>query len=229
MTFAGALAAALLWSLSAIAADAPTKYQGMPIGSKVVIDGDSTTHKWSMVGNMIGGTIFLDPGVTLDNSQATLPVKDGVLSAKVQAIISVRSLHSTATTKPDIMDNLYAEALKDTQFPKITYTATQLKLKDGHAAGKPFEFEATGELSIAGVTNKVSFPVTISTDSTDKNKIHVKGSAPLKMTAFGITPPAPNIGLGLMKCADDVTITFDWLLKVRSTEAAPAAAAPAAK
>jgi hypothetical protein len=190
-------------------------YQGMAIGSKVVIDGDSTTHKWSMIGNMIGGTISLDPGVTLDNSQAILPVKDGVLPAKVQATLSVRSLHSTATTKPDIMDNLYAEALKDTQFPRITYTATQLKLKDGHAAGQPFEFEAAGELCIAGVTNEVSFPVTIDTDSGDNRKIHVKGSTPLQMTAFGITPPAPNIGLGLMKCADDVTVTFDWLLTLR--------------
>lgn len=233
------LAAALLCSLSATAADSPTKYQGMPIGSKIVIDGDSTTHKWSMVGQMIGGTIFLDPGVTLENTQATLPVKDGVLSAKVQAIISVRALHSTASTKPDIMDNLYAEALKDTQFPRIVYTATQLKLKEGHVAGKPFEFESTGNLSIAGVTNIITMPVTIDTDSTDKRKIRVKGSAPLKMTAFGIKPPAPNIGLGLMKCADDVTVTFDWLLILRppQTDApaapaatpAPAAAAPAAK
>jgi hypothetical protein len=28
-----------------------------------------------------------------------------------------------------------------------------------------------------------------------------------------VEPPAPNFGLGLMKCGDDVKIIFDWTLK----------------
>ena len=33
-----------------------------------------------------------------------------------------------------------------------------MTFKGPHAAGKPFEFDTTGQLAIAGVTNKVSFP-----------------------------------------------------------------------
>jgi hypothetical protein len=31
------------------------------------------------------------------------------------------------------------------------------------------------------------------------------------MTEFGIKPPAPAIGLGLIKTGDDVKITFEWM------------------
>jgi len=206
-----ALAVAFAWNMPATAENAPTVYRGMPIGSTITIKGDSTTHKWTMIGKMIGGTLELEPGVTLNMAQEKLPVKDGgILPAKATAIVTVRSMHSTASTKPDIMDGLYQEALKEPQFPKIVYTLTELKLKDGHVAGKPFEFESKGEVSISGVTNKVSMPVTIATNPSNTNKILISGSVPLKMTAFGITPPAPNIGLGLMKCADDVEIIFEW-------------------
>jgi hypothetical protein len=36
------------------------------------------------------------------------------------------------------------------------------------------------------------------------------------MTSYGVDPPAPNIGLGLMRCGDDVKITIDWTLKERN-------------
>jgi hypothetical protein len=30
------------------------------------------------------------------------------------------------------------------------------------------------------------------------------------MTSYGIEPPAPKIGMGLITTGDDVTITFEW-------------------
>jgi hypothetical protein len=33
------------------------------------------------------------------------------------------------------------------------------------------------------------------------------------MSDYGVTPPAPNFGLGLMRCGDQMTILFDWVLK----------------
>ena len=63
------------------------------------------------------------------------------------------------------------------------------------------------------MTNKVSFPVTI--ELVETNKIKVNATVPLKMTAFKIDPPAPNIGLGLMRCGDDIKIIIDWTLKER--------------
>jgi polyisoprenoid-binding protein YceI len=109
---------------------------------------------------------------------------------------------------PQVMEGLMQDALKAKENPRIECHVTELTFKEPHAAGKPFDFDATGELAIAGKTNTVTFPVTI--DVPEKDKLKITGTAPLKMTAYGITPPAPSFGLGLMKCGDDVKIIFDW-------------------
>ncbi len=199
-----AAVAALLCNLALIAADAPSLYTAQPKGSKIIIEGDSTVHKWTMEGPLIGGKVEFPAGVKIDMAQATVPgLAEGKVAAKVQAKIPVRSIKSGH----DIMDGLYQEALKATNFPAIVYNLTEMTLKPGHVAGKPFEFDTKGDLSFAGVTNSVN--MTVKMESTDK-AVKITGNCPLKMTAFGIKPPAPNIGLGLMRCADDVNIVFEW-------------------
>jgi hypothetical protein len=47
------------------------------------------------------------------------------------------------------------------------------------------------------------------------DKIKISATVPLKMTAFHVDPPAPNIGLGLMRCGDDIKILIDWTLKAK--------------
>ncbi len=71
-------------------------------------------------------------------------------------------------------------------------------------------------LVIAGVTNKASFPVTI--ECLDAAKIKISGTAPLKMTDYGVPPPAPNFGLGLMKCGDRRQNHFDWTLQAKPAQ-----------
>jgi polyisoprenoid-binding protein YceI len=190
-------------------------YQAQPTNTSVAIQGTSTFHDWEMKGPSIGGFVEFPVGVTFDLSQATLPGLTGTnLPANVRATIVIRTIHSEAEHLPDVMDNLMQDAMKQTNFPAIVFQGTALKLQTPHVAGQPFAFDATGNLVIAGVTNKVDFPVTIA--PLDKTKIKISGTAKLKMTDFKITPPAPNIlGLGLMKCGDDVIIIFEWTLLQR--------------
>lgn len=198
------LSALLAWNLAAIAADAVTQYKAQPRGSKITIEGDSTVHKWTMEGTIVGGFVELPP---IDG------LKEGKVPAKVEANIPVRSMKSGHT----IMDNLYQEALLEPKFPKIEYRLTEMTLKPGHVAGAAYEFDTKGQLSFAGVTNVVSMPVKMTSEA---SKIKITGNCPLKMTAFGIKPPAPNIGLGMMRCDDNVNIVFEWALAL---PAAPAA------
>jgi hypothetical protein len=194
----------------------PVHYQGQPTtNTAVTIQGTSTFHDWEMKGTSIGGFVEFPAGVIFDTNQASIPgLKDGVLAATGRATILVRSIHSQVEHLPDVMDSIMQGAMNQTNFPAIIYKPAELKLKLPHVAGKPFEFDAKGDLAISGVTNTVTFPVTIT--PLDKTKIKISGTAKLKMTSYGIKPPEPSIaGLGLMKCGDDVVILFDWPLAVR--------------
>jgi hypothetical protein len=208
------LAAFLLTLGPVLPAGAQTRYSSVPNAASVKIDGTSTLHDWEMEGKIIGGSIEFDAGVTLDESQTAIGgVTDGKVPVKVKAVVPIKPIHSKAEHSPDVMDHLMWKTLKEDEFPRIEYKLETMTFKGPHDAGKPFTFDTTGNLAIAGVTNKVSFPVTI--EVLDGGKIKVDGTVPLKMTAFGIDPPAPNIGLGLMRCGDDIKIIIDWTLKKR--------------
>jgi len=199
---------------SLMPAGAQTRYNSQPLGTSVKVDGTSTAHDWEMEGKMIGGYIEFGSGVKLDAAQTTIPgLNDGRVPVKVHSLIPVTSIHAKVEHMPDVMDHLMQEHLKADQFRIIEYNLTGMTFKGPHAPGKPFAFDTTGDLSIAGVTNKVSFPVTI--ELLDAGKIKVSASVPLKMTAFHVVPPAPNIGLGLMRCGDDIKVIIDWTLKER--------------
>jgi polyisoprenoid-binding protein YceI len=211
LTVLAARVFAALLLVSAIPALSQTRYTSSPSGSDVKIDGTSSLHDWEMEGKLIGGFLELGPGVQLDAAQTTIA---GITGDKVPAtahiIIPVRSIHSKAEHLPDVMDNLMQEHLKEPKFPRIEFTLKEMAFKGPHEAGKPFNFDITGDLVIAGVTNAATFPISI--DCAAPDQIKVSGTAPVNMPAYGVDPPAPNFGLGLMKTGADVKIIFDWSL-----------------
>ena len=128
------------------------------------------------------------------------------MDAHVESSIPVRSVKSGKKG----MDEVMQQAMNAAKHPKIQYHLTEMTLKEPHAAGTPLQFDTKGELAINGVTNKIALPVTI--ENVDKTKLKVIGAIPLKMTDFKVTPPAPSIGLGLIKTGDEVKISFEWLV-----------------
>ena len=182
------------------------RYQGQAGGSKVQINGTSTIHEWMVEGKIITGGIEFDSSA-LPASGATPDLNLAALKAnpKVEATILVRTLKSANPT----MDNVMYQHMKMVQFPKIEYRMTAWTLKEApKTPGAPAQFDTTGELTIAGVKRTVKMPVTI--NSAEKDHLKVKGQTDLKMTDFGIQPPAPSLGLGLVKTGDDVKISFEW-------------------
>ena len=209
-----AVIAALVSMGLVVPAGAQTIYRAQPGGGSVKIDGESTTHAWEMEGKIIGGTMEFAPGVILDATQTSIAGTTGnKVPVKLHALIPVTSIHSKAEHMPDVMDHLMQDALRANDFRTIDYRLTEMTFKGPHAAGTPFSLDTAGDLAIGGVTNKVSFPVSI--EVVEAGKIKVNATVPLKMTDYKVDPPAPNIGLGLMKCRDDVKIIIDWTLKER--------------
>ena len=183
------LLAAVLTLALTLTAPADT-YKARP-GSLVKIDGSSNIHDWTVESKLIGGDMELSGDLN----------KPGKVAAKATAKISVRSIKSDKKAMDDIMH----AAMKVEQ-----HSAVVFELKELTAQGD-MKFEATGDLSLAGVTKEVKFPVTM--EKADGDLMKVKGVLDTKMTDFGIQPPAPNIPGNPIKTADEVKVTFEWLTK----------------
>jgi polyisoprenoid-binding protein YceI len=181
-----------------------TKFESKP-GTKLKMDGTSNIHDWIVESGIVAGAMELDAAFVANPTEA----KPGKIPAKVEATIPVRSLRSS---KSKAMDDRMYQAMKLPQFPRIEYRLSELTLKETpKSANGPFVFDSTGHLMVSGVTNKVSFPVTMTrTDKTMKTT----GSTTVKMTSFGITPPALNLAIAAIRTGDEVKITFDWVTAV---------------
>jgi polyisoprenoid-binding protein YceI len=195
----------------AAVADDWVRYSASPTGSSAKVDGTSTFHDWTMESKLIAGSIELDGKVQLDPAKATIDGLDGgKLPMKAKILIPVRALKSHATA----MDNVCQDAMEADKFPRIEYRLADLAVKPGeHKPSTPFEFDATGELVVHGVTNKITMPVTI--ERLDDTRLKIKGATALKMTNYGVKPPSPSIALGAIKTGDDVKIAFEWLVVKR--------------
>jgi polyisoprenoid-binding protein YceI len=196
-------------------AEGQIRFNSQPGKSAVKVQGSSTFHDWEMDGAVIGGFIELGAGVEIDEAKGAITgLQGGKMPATVRANINIKAIHSKADHLPEVMDHLMQEHLQADTYPSVRFQATALALTNS-AAGKPFEFSATGDLSIAGVTNSVSIPVTI--EQSDATHLRVVGTAQIKMSAFKIEPPVVNVaGLPTMKTGDDVTIGIDWTVQKRA-------------
>lgn len=180
------LTAVLVAALPAVA----DSYKARP-GSSIKIAGTSNIHDWTVESKLIGGSMELKGDLA----------KAGKVDATAEAKISVRSIKSDKKAMDDIMH----AAMKVEQNPTVVFTLKEL------TAQGDLKFEAKGELTLAGVTKEVKFPVTM--EKVEGDQLKVKGVLDTKMTDFGIQPPAPNIPGNPIKTADEVKVTFEWLTK----------------
>jgi polyisoprenoid-binding protein YceI len=180
------------------AADA-VKYVAQP-GSEVRIDGTSNIHDWTVKGQIISGSMEVSPEFEKD-------LKSLTPAPKVDATIPIRSLKSGNKK----MDEVMQEHMKMKENPTIKYALTGMTIKsEPKGANGPGEYVSTGDLTISGTKKSIEMPVTI--ERLEGGKLKIKGSTPIKMTDYGIKPPAPALAMGLIKTGDDVKVAIDWIV-----------------
>lgn len=195
------LLTALLLAAAPLSAADNVRYQSVPNASKMRMDGDSTIHKWWAETAVIGGAIEAPQGFPESAKAASAP-----LPAKVDVIIPVRTLKASGGKR---MDAVMQEHLKAADHKNISYRVLELTPK-GAGNGAAVNFEAKGALSVAGVTQTNSMAVAI--ERVTPTRLKVVGTIPLKMTDFGIKPPAPEIlGMSVIKTDDLIKLNFEWV------------------
>ena len=148
------------------------------------VSGSSTVRNWTCTAN---GTIAVTPAT----AGTPVPGFDkGVQSATVT--VPVKAFRCPN----DEMTQHLNEAMKADKFPEVVYRL------DTYAAvgGQP---QATGSMTIAGVTQAMSFPVTLSV--LDKG-VQVAGNTRVEFAAFGLEPP--TVFLGMLKVGPQIRVAF---------------------
>ena len=160
-------------------------------GSVVKIEGTSSLHNWTMQGTTIQGEI-------------SAPLPDN-WNAPAKAVVTIPV--TTIKSEHAKMDKLMAEALKAKAHPEIRYEMTAATPKSATAAA--FVLETKGRLTIAGVTRDLAMDVQGSRNA--DGRYTLAGTAPIKMTNFGVKPPTAM--LNTIKTGEDVKVTFRWVVQ----------------
>jgi len=176
---------------AAKAAAAPAAVQAAE-GAALVLNGDSTLHKWNAKASIlsISGEAASE-GSLLDAVKA-----NGLKSLKVS--VNVEGLKSNEGKSMD--KNMY-KALESGQFAEVTFTLASYALTGSDVVAK-------GSLNIHGVAKDVDLKGVLSEKD---GAVSIKGSYTLKMSDYGIKPPV--MMLGTIKVKDDVTVDYDFMLK----------------
>jgi hypothetical protein len=110
------------------------------------------------------------------------------------------------------MDKVVYETLSDQTNAHIVYRLAELTLRETSAGSRtPLKFDSLGELVIRGVTNWIDMAVTL--DRARADRLTLSGTKVLRMADFGIQAPAPMVGRSLVQVADEVAISFDWIVR----------------
>lgn len=173
-------------------ANAQTSFKQMP-DSNIKINGTSNLHDWTMEAS--------NPAC-----EATFTLNDkGDLTAinSLKFSVVVKTLKSD---KSGLDKNAY-NALNADKHDKITYTMTSAG--PVKASGNSFEVKTTGNLSIAGTTQRVELTTVCVKNA--NGTYTCTGSQPLKMTDYKVEPP--TFMFGAMKTGNEVSIDYIINLK----------------
>ena len=146
-----------------------------------------------------------DSSFPLDPSKAELPKL--TTTPKVSVIVPVRNIESGKQRMNEVMHG----AMHAQKHKFARYNLKEIKVVDKkRKAGDPIVFNTKGTLNINGKSAPVSMQISIAKREGDKLK--VSGKTKLRMSQFGITPPAPKIALGLITTGDEVSGEFEWFV-----------------
>ncbi len=171
------------------------------------VEGTSNIHDWQAQSVLVGGTASFEPGFP---GVAADEIKRGPLKASVSVSIPNSSLFSVdrdGKKFSDAMDSGLHNALKTS---RILFNLTSLERQEDpkDAKGEAW-YTAKGGLVVAGVTNNITMPVSVSRKSDDR--LEFSGGVRVKMSDFKITPPVPLLNSTLIKVGDEVRLSFVWL------------------
>jgi polyisoprenoid-binding protein YceI len=179
-----AVGVALCLTPTCTRAQAQTSYTVAP-ASSISISGTSTLSNWVVRSQQVSGEMTF-----------TGSIGPGTIKA-AKAAVEVSSIRSE---KGETMDNKMYNALKEDSHPEITFVLT----KPIALSKAPARLSATGEVTIAGVTNAMTFELDLTYAD---NAFRIQGTRSLKLSDFNIEPPTAMFGQ--IETGDEIDVRLD--------------------
>lgn len=156
------------------------------------VSGTSTIRGWTCT---VRGVMAVTPAA--GSSKPVPGFANGVQTAT--ATVPVKAFRCPE----DEMTQHLLEAMKPDKFPEIVYRLEKYDVTGAQA-------QATGTITIAGVTAPISFPIAL---KASPQGVQIEGNTRLDMTKFGIDPPV--VMLGLLKVGPQIRIEFKGVVAAR--------------
>jgi hypothetical protein len=192
----------LFFVLSLQAANQRLRFFAQP-GGQVTVQGGHKPWDWEVQGRVIEGTFECGSGFPVKNGQV---VKPGKMQGVMAGSIPLRSLHSCYGS---LMDEFMYSAMNETNAPRILFHFSDLVLTNLPATKNiPYRFHTRAELVLAGVTNRMSMPVSVMPLAGDR--LQISGKTFIKLADLGMQ--ASRAVSLFVKNGDEVQLSFDWLV-----------------
>lgn len=166
--------------------------------SSMTVSGTSTLHDWTSEVETVSGFVEVDEKML--NKQK---IKKGDIIPHVNIIVPVKAIISP---RGATMDKKTYAALKSEEHPEIKFNLENSKISEIN--GSEFQLTAEGDLTVAGVTKKVQFPVAGEMLSSDK--MSFSGGYKLNMVEYEMEPPSAMFGQ--IVTGEEVEIKFELIV-----------------
>ena len=143
----------------------------------------------------VGRTSSITGSMTITQSGSTYTVSATSITVNVNTLTSDRSMRD---------QRIHQMGLESDRYPTATFVlTTPIDLPAGATSGQVVNVSAIGQLTIHGVTRKVTIPIQARSNGT---QVEIAGSITFPFSEFGMTPP--SIG-GFVTVQDNATMEFD--------------------
>lgn len=173
------------------AAEDPAAIQETPISEGGSLDGAWTLVPNDSFGSFAGFRIDEEfVGAIKNTATGRTNEVSGKMEIKGSAVTSatITASLSALTSEPQFrVDALKGLGLETVKFPEATFVlVTPIALRQPQEKGVTNSFDATGDLTLHGVTRRVTIPLEGRWDGTT---IQVVGHLPISLTEYGIVKP----------------------------------------
>ncbi|MCC6348282.1 MAG: YceI family protein [Candidatus Eisenbacteria bacterium] len=193
-----------------------TAAAGLGAGSTLWLEGTSTLHDYHSRTSTLGFVLLRDEAQADPADAAALRqwLRDGGLRG-LELSVPLKTMRSGK----EALDKNMLKALKATEYPDIRFVMSNSRV--AAARGDTLPVTAEGTLSVAGQQRPVSVTGTL---VPTEQGVWLEGSHPMKMSEFGVKPPA--LMLGTLKVRDPIVVRFKLLIVPRDAKAQQSAAHP---